>query len=87
MKDQIAQEIANELRLIREELLNLTMAVRSSNSSNSKNLYAGKHPKSYQPGAPHQPDPGRSGGQKAHRTPRLGEPRRQWHQNVPKDEQ
>jgi len=84
MKDEIAQEIANELRLIREELQNLTMAVRSSNINNSKNLYAGKHPKSYQPGAPHRPEPGRSGGQKPQRTPRLGEPRRQWH--VPNDE-
>jgi len=84
MKDEIAQEIANELRLIREELQNITMAVRSSNINNSKNLYAGKHPKSYQPGAPHRPELGRSGGQKPQRTPRLSEPRRQWH--VPKDE-
>ena len=29
MKDEIAQEIVSELRLIREELQNLTMAVRS----------------------------------------------------------
>jgi hypothetical protein len=30
LKDEIAQEIVSELRLIREELQNLTMAVRSA---------------------------------------------------------
>jgi hypothetical protein len=83
MRDEIAKEIADELRLIREELQNLTMAIRSR-ASNSENSYAGKSRKPYQPRAPHPPDPGRPGG-KPHRNPSSGEPRRQWHQNFPKD--
>jgi hypothetical protein len=83
MKDEIAKEIVDELRLIREELQNLTMAVRSK-TSNSENAYAGRSGKSYQARAPHQRDPGQSGG-KPHRNVRPGEPRSQWHQNFPKD--
>ena len=83
MRDELAKEIADELRLIREELQNLTMAIRSK-VSNSENSYAGKSRKPFQPRAPHQPDHGRSG-VKPHRNPSSGEPRRQWHQNFPKD--
>jgi hypothetical protein len=83
MKDEIAKEIVDELRLIREELQNLTMAIRAK-SSNSENSYAGKSRKSYQPRAPYPPNPGQTGA-KPHRNPRPGEPRRQWHQNFPKD--
>ena len=83
MKDEIAKEIIGELRLIREELQNLTMAIRSKTSI-SEDSYAGKPRKSYQPPAPYTPNPGQSGA-KPHRNARPGEPRRQWHQNVPKD--
>jgi hypothetical protein len=83
MKDDIAREIVDELRLIREELQNLTMAVRSK-AGNSESSYAGKSRKSYQPPAPYPPGPGPSG-VKPHRNLRSGEPRRQWHQNFPKD--
>jgi hypothetical protein len=82
MKYEIAQEIVKELRLIREELQNLTMAIRSK-TSNSENTYTGKSRKSYQPRTPYAPDPGRPKTQE--RSPRPGEPRRQWHQNFPKD--
>jgi hypothetical protein len=47
LKDEIAQEIASELRLIREELQNLTMAVRSASRRNFENSYTGKSHKSY----------------------------------------
>jgi hypothetical protein len=83
MKDEVAKEIVDELRLIREELQNLTMAVRSK-TINSGNSYADKSRKSYQPRAPYPPDRGHSGA-KPHRNVRPGEPRRQWHQNLPKD--
>jgi hypothetical protein len=83
MKDEIAKEIVDELRLIREELQNLTIAIRSQ-TNNSENSYAGKSRKSYQPPAPYPPGPGHSG-VKPHRNVRPGEPRRQWHQNFPKD--
>ncbi len=83
MKDEIAKEIVDELRLIREELQNLTMALRSK-TGNSENSYAGKSRKSYQPRVPYARDPGQSG-TKPHRNPRPGEPRSQWHQNFPKD--
>ena len=79
MKDQIAKEIVDELRLIREELQNLTMAVRSK-ASNSENAYGGKSHKSYEARPPYQP--GHSG-VKPHRNVRPGEPRSQWHQNFP----
>jgi hypothetical protein len=60
MKDEIAKEIVDELRLIREELQNLTIALRSK-TGNSENSDAGKSRKSYQPRAPYPPDPGPSG--------------------------
>ena len=85
MTDDIAKEIVDELRLIREELQNLTMAIRSK-TSNSENSYAGKPRKSYQPPAPYPPNSGQSAA-KPHRNARPGEPRRQWHQNFPKDKQ
>jgi hypothetical protein len=83
MKDEIAKQIVDELRLIREELQNLTMAIRSK-ASNSENSYADKSRKPYQPRAPYPPNPGQSGA-KPHRNARPGEPRHQWHQNLPKD--
>jgi hypothetical protein len=83
MKDAIAKEIIDELRFIREELQNLTMAIRSK-ASDSENSYAGKSRKSFQPRAPYPPDRSQSGA-KLHRNVRPGEPRRQWHQNFPKD--
>jgi hypothetical protein len=83
MKDEIAKEIVDELRLIREELQNLTMAIRSK-TSNFENSYAGKSRKPYQPRAPYPPNPGQPVA-KPNRNARPGEPRRQWHQNFPKD--
>jgi hypothetical protein len=83
MKDEIAKEIVDELRLIREELQNLTMAIRAK-TSNSENSYAGKSRKSYQARAPYPRDPGQSG-TKPHRNVRPGEPRSQWHQTFNKD--
>jgi hypothetical protein len=85
MKDEIAKEIADELRLIREELQNLTMAIRSK-AGNSENAYGGKSRKSDQPRPPYSPSPGQSGA-KHHKSASPGEPRRQWHQNFPKDKQ
>ena len=85
MKDEIAKEIVDELRLIREELQNLTIAIRSK-VSNFENAYGGKSRKSYQPRPPYSPNPEQSVA-KLHRNPRPGEPRRQWHQNLPKDKQ
>jgi hypothetical protein len=86
MKDEIAKEIVDELRLIREELQNLTMAIRSK-ASNSENAYGGKSRKSYQARPPYPRDPGHSGVKPPHRNVRPGEPRSQWHQNFPKDKQ
>jgi hypothetical protein len=85
MKDEIAKEIVDELRLIREELQNLTMALRSK-TGNSETSSAGKSRKSYQPRAPYPHDSGQSG-TKPHRNLRPGEPRSQWHQIFPKDKQ
>jgi hypothetical protein len=86
LKDEIAQEIVSELRLIREELQNLTMAVRSASTSNhSENSYAGKSGKSYPKRAANPPEMSHSRGQKPQRIPQRGEPRSQWHQNTPKD--
>src|ERR1700686_2344850 len=65
MKDEIAKEIVDELRLIREELQNLTMAVRSK-ASNSENAYGGKSRKSYQARPTYTRDAGHSGA-KPHR--------------------
>ena len=83
MKDEIAKEIVDELRLIREELQNLTMAIRSK-ATNSESTYGGKSRKPYQGRAPYPRDPGQSGA-KPHRNARPGQPRSQWHQNFPKD--
>lgn len=84
MKDEIAREIVDELRLIREELQNLTIAIRSK-AGNSENTFTGKARKSYPPQPPFQRDPGPSGG-KPPRNVRTGQPRSQWHQNFPKDQ-
>jgi hypothetical protein len=84
MNDEIAREIVDELRLIREELQNLTMAIRSK-ASNPDNTFGGKARKSYPPRPPFQRDPGHSGG-KPPRNVRTGEPRSNWHQNFPKDQ-
>lgn len=84
MKDELAKEIVDELRLIREELQNLTMAIRSKTSS-SENAYGGKSRKSYQPRAPYPPDAGQSGGRPNRNAARPGDPRGQWHQTSPKD--
>jgi hypothetical protein len=85
MKDETAKEIVDELRLIREELQNLTMAIRSK-VSNSETAYGEKSHKSYQPRPPYPPNSAQSIA-KPHRTARPEEPRRQWHQNLPKDKQ
>ena len=86
LKDEIAREIVGELRLIREELQNLTMAVRSvSTSSNSQNSHTGKSHKSYPRHSANSTDMSHSRGQKPHRSPQHGEPRSQWHQHTPKD--
>jgi hypothetical protein len=86
LKDEIAQEIVSELRLIREELQNLTMAVRSASTSrNPENSRTGKPPKFYPRRAANPPDVRHSQGHKPPRSPQRGEPRSQWHQNAPKD--
>ena len=86
LKDEIAQVIVSELRLIREELQNLTMAVRSASTSrNSENSYTGKPPKFYPRRAANPPDARHSQGHKPPRSPQRGQPRSQWHQNAPKD--
>lgn len=84
MKDEIAREIVAELRLIREELQNLTMAIRSK-ASNPENTFSDKARKSYPQRPPFQRDPGNSG-VKPPRNVRTGQPRSQWHQNFPKDQ-
>ena len=84
MKDEIAQEIANELRLIREELRDLAMAVRSK-GGNSENFNARKARKTYQPQSPYSRDQDQVAGSKPNSSARPGQPRRQWHQNFPKD--
>ncbi len=81
LKDEIAHEIVSELRLIREELQNLTMAIRSASTSrNSENSYTRKPPKFYPRRDANPPDVRHSQG---HR--QRGQPRSQWHQNPPKD--
>src|SRR5215471_14692231 len=57
LKDEIAHEILSELSLIREELQNLTMAIRSASTSrNSENSYTRKPPKFYPRRAANPPD-------------------------------
>jgi len=84
MKDEIAQNIANELRQIREELQRLTSAVRSS-TNRSGNSDSGKSGNSYRGRAHFPPDRGLQGTPKPQRNSQPGEPRRQWHANFPKD--
>src|SRR5499427_5325056 len=81
LKDEIAHEIVSELRLIREELQNLTMAIRSASTSrNSENSYTRKPPKFYPRRAANPPDVLRhSQGHKPPRSPQRGQPRSQWH--------
>jgi hypothetical protein len=86
LKDEIAKEIISELRLIREELQNLTMAVRSASTSrSSENSYKGKPHKFYPRRSANPNDVHPTQGHKPPRTPQRGEPRSQWHQNAPKD--
>jgi hypothetical protein len=80
MKDEIAQDIAKELRLIREELQKLTSAIkfiagRSQNSNKSGKSYQGRPSLASEPGPP--------GGRKPQVNRRTEEPRRQWH--LPED--
>jgi hypothetical protein len=82
MKDEIAREIADELRLIRVELQKLTSVVKSS-TNRSGNFYSGKSGKSYQGRGAFPTESGLPGGPQQQRSPRSGEPRRQWH--LPKD--
>jgi hypothetical protein len=80
MKDEIAHDIAKELRLIREELQKLTSAVKSvvSRSQNSN-----KSGKTYQGRTSLSSEPGPAGGRKPHGNRRPEESRRQWH--LPQD--
>jgi hypothetical protein len=76
MKDEIAYDIAKELRLIREELQRLTSAVRSvtSRSQNSN-----KSEKSYQGRTSLPSEPRPPAGRKPQVSRRPEEPRHQWH--------
>jgi hypothetical protein len=79
MNDETANNIASELRLIREELQKLTSAVisianRSQNSNKSERSYKGRNPLPFAPGLPDRK-------QQAVRRPE--DKRRQWH--LPRD--
>ncbi len=79
MKDETADSIASELRLIREELQKLNSAVksmanRSQNSNKSGKPYQGRNSLPYDPGSPDRK-------QQAVRRPE--DKRRQWH--LPRD--
>jgi hypothetical protein len=80
MNDEIAHDIAKELRLIREELQKLASAIKSL-ASRPQN--ANKTGKSYQRRTSLPSDPGPAGGQKPHGSRRPEESRRQWH--LPQD--
>ena len=80
MKDEIAHDIAKELRLIREELQKLTSAVKSI-AGRSQNY--NKSGKSYQSRTALPSEPGPPRGQKPQGTRRPEEARRQWH--LPED--
>ncbi len=80
MNDEIAQDIAKELRLIREELQKLTSAV---NSIASRTPNSNKIGKSYQGRTSLQSGPGPAGGRKPHGSRRPEDSRRQWH--LPQD--
>lgn len=79
MKDETADSIASELRLIREELQKLNSAVksiasRSQNSNKSGRPYQERNSLPFQPG---QPD------RKPQAARRPEDKRRQWH--LPRD--
>ena len=80
MNDEIAHEIAKELRLIREELQKLTSAVKSFSSRPQNSNKAGL---SYQGRTPSPSQPGPAGDRKPYRSRRSEESRRQWH--LPQD--
>ena len=79
MKDEIAENIANELRLIREELQKLTGALKSvanrpQNSNKSGRSYQGRNSMPFESGAPDR---------KPQAARRPEDKRRQWH--LPRD--
>jgi hypothetical protein len=79
MKDETAEDIAKELRLIREELQKLTGAVksiasRSQNSNKSGRSYQGRNSLPFEPGPPDR---------KPQAARRPEDKRRQWH--LPRD--
>src|ERR1017187_8968372 len=79
MKDETADVIAKELRLIREELQKLTSAVksianRSQNSNKSGRSYQGRNSLAFESGAPDR---------KPQAVRRPEDKRRQWH--LPRD--
>jgi hypothetical protein len=79
MKDETADDIAKELRLIREELQKLTSAVtsiakRSQNSNKSGGSYQGRNSLPLDSGAPDR---------KPQAVRRPEDKRRQWH--LPRD--
>ena len=79
MKDETADNIANELRLIREELQKLTSAVKSiantsQNSNKSARSYQGRNSLPFEPGSPDR---------KVQAVRRPEDKRRQWH--LPRD--
>jgi hypothetical protein len=80
MNDEIAHDIAMELRLIREELQKLISAVKSI-ASRQQNF--NKTGKSYQGRTSLPSDAGPAGGRKPHGTRRPEDSRRQWH--LPQD--
>ena len=79
MKDETADDIAKELRLIREELQKLTSALksvanRSQNSNKSGRSYQGHNSVPFESGAPDR---------KPQAVRRPEDKRRQWH--LPRD--
>jgi len=79
MKDETADNIAKELRLIREELQKLNSAVksiasRSQNSNKSGRSYQGRNSLPFEPGPPDR---------KPQVARRPEDKRRQWH--LPRD--
>jgi hypothetical protein len=80
MNDEIAHDIAKELRLIREELQKLSSAVKSIAGRPQNSNKTGK---SYQGRTSLPSDPGPAGSRKPHGSRRPEESRRQWH--LPQD--
>jgi len=79
MNDEIAQDIAKELRLIREELQKLTSAIksigsRSQTSDKPGKSYQGRNSLPFEPGRPDR---------KPQAARRPEDKRRQWH--LPRD--